>query len=248
VGWLLASGSSTDPGEGPEVLIRFPPAESRANFQPGSAAKRVVYTLAAPLPVAPATLTMSEPPRRDGRCRCQPGPYRGGRSGAARPRSTRRRLCREPVVAAPRLFGRGRRDGRRGLPFRRRDRLCARIRWQPDPQIQQIIPAGHECCRLGAPKRSALPPTPASTRRSKPLSMTTSICRNSSSSGPAEADRWPRLSYALPTETSEPEAPRMNRRRFEFNADLGDRVPLHVAHDQFHRAEARSVSNRGCPA
>ena len=81
-----------------------------------------------------------------------------------------------------------------------------------------------------------------------PLSMTTPICRNSSSSGPAEADRWPRLSYALPTETSEPEAPRMNRRRFEFNADLGDRVPLHVAHDQFHRAEARSVSNRGCPA
>ena len=60
--------------------------------------------------------------------------------------------------------------------------------------------------------------------------------------------RWPRLSYALPTETSEPEAPRMNRRRFEFNADLGDRDPLHVAHDQFHRAEARSVSNRGCPA
>src|ERR1700731_4320744 len=74
------------------------------------------------------------------------------------------------------------------------------------------------------------------------------LCRNSSSSGPTEADRWPRLSYALPTETSEPEAPRMNRRRFEFNADLGDRVPLHVAHDQFHRAEARSVSNRGCPA
>jgi hypothetical protein len=70
------------------------------------------------------------------------GTYRGGRSGAACPRSTRRRLCREPVVAAPRLFGRGRRDGRRGLPFRRRDRLCARIRWQPDPQIQQIISGG----------------------------------------------------------------------------------------------------------
>jgi hypothetical protein len=29
--------------------------------------------------------------------------------------------------------------------------------------------AGHECCKLGAPKRSALPPTPASTRRSKPF-------------------------------------------------------------------------------
>jgi class 3 adenylate cyclase len=31
-------------------------------------------------------------------------------------------------------------------------------------------------------------------------------------------------------------------------ADLGDRVPLHVAHDQFHCAEARPVSDRGCSA
>ena len=46
----------------------------------------------------------------------------------------------------------------------------------------------------------------------------------------------------------EPEAPRVNRRRLEFDADLGDRVPLHVAHDEFHSAEARPVSDRGCPA
>jgi hypothetical protein len=41
----------------------------------------------------------------------------------------------------------------------------------------------------------------------------------------------------------EPEAPPVNRRRLEF--DLGDRVSLHVAHDQLHRAKARPVSDRG---
>ena len=46
----------------------------------------------------------------------------------------------------------------------------------------------------------------------------------------------------------EPEAPRVNRRRLEFDADLSDRVPLHVAHDQFHCAEARPVPDRGCSA
>ena len=37
----------------------------------------------------------------------------------------REALWREPVIAAPRLSVRGRRDGRRGPPRRRRDSLCA---------------------------------------------------------------------------------------------------------------------------
>jgi hypothetical protein len=40
----------------------------------------------------------------------------------------------------------------------------------------------------------------------------------------------------------------VNQRRFEFDADLDDRVPLHVAHDQLHRAKARPVSGRRCSA
>jgi hypothetical protein len=37
----------------------------------------------------------------------------------------------------------------------------------------------------------------------------------------------------------------VNRRRLEFDAELGDRVSLHVAHDQLHCAKARPVSDRG---
>jgi hypothetical protein len=47
---------------------------------------------------------------------------------------------------------------------------CARASGgNPIRRSSRSFPAGHECCRLGAPKRSALPPTPASTRRSKPF-------------------------------------------------------------------------------
>jgi hypothetical protein len=44
-------------------------------------------------------------------------------------------------------------------------------------------------------------------------------------------------------ETMKPGAPRVLRSGIELDADLRDCIPLHVAHDQFHGAEARAVSD-----
>jgi hypothetical protein len=48
-------------------------------------------------------------------------------------------------------------------------------------------------------------------------------------------------------EKLEPGAPSLLGSGIELDADLRDGVPLHVAHDQFHGAEARPVSD-GRPA
>src|SRR4051794_41792403 len=54
------------------------------------------------------------------------------------------------------------------------------------------------------------------------------------------------MSSEPPTEKLEPGAPCVLRRGIELDADLRDRVSLHVAHDQLHGAEARPVSDGGC--
>jgi hypothetical protein len=46
-----------------------------------------------------------------------------------------------------------------------------------------------------------------------------------------------------PIETPEPGAPRVLGSGVELDADLGDRIPLHIAHDQFHGTEARAVAD-----
>jgi hypothetical protein len=51
------------------------------------------------------------------------------------------------------------------------------------------------------------------------------------------------LSPAPPMEKPKPGAPRVLGSRIELYADLRDRVLLHVAHDQFHGAKARPVSD-----
>ena len=46
-----------------------------------------------------------------------------------------------------------------------------------------------------------------------------------------------------PMETMKPGVPQVLGSGIELDADLRDRVPLHVTHDQFHDAKTRPVPN-----
>jgi len=55
--------------------------------------------------------------------------------------------------------------------------------------------------------------------------------------------RAPRASSEPPTEAMKPGVPRVLGSGIELDADLRDRVTLHVTHDQFHDAKTRPVPN-----